>query len=693
MKIIICFSNNKPLYLNEQQYYFIMNTTKIFLPRTFLKLFSILGLLFIFSNQSLGNVDTIYASIPTGQFGSNCIDASNFPGDIASITNLCPDSSGTFALFSISDIGSGCINYFGISYGSSLGCFEICDDQQNCDTLHLYLNTEIPAPLAVNCDTLIAPEVLNMNTADCALGLDVCLPLRLDQLSSLEIYNNGVLYDNGITGCAADTIIAYTYSNLFGQGTSGPYVLESWSINGTEFSGDFPDINALLDSMNVWDTLGTWHFDTIVPFTIVGGFSENFYGSIIASRPGIVNSTSIMGTNYGLSFLGSEINLPVGQNEITIVDNANTCSDTITINIACIPNDFMTLQTYVDLSGSICIDTSDLLGNFVSLENACPETTAPNMEIDIFPNDVCVDWTTLVEGTSEVCLVACDDLGFCDTTFITFNIVDPTPDTIDVTMDENDTYFHCVDSTELFSIINSYVVSDSTSSTASITLDTVDFCLEIQSTVAGNDFGCVVICDDQGGCDTTCFNITVGTLGGGDPPIANDDIDTTAFDTPITMQVLNNDSNTVIGDSFVIITDPTNGTLTFDSLGNYLYTPNPGTCGVDSYVYEICNDYGCDQATVTIHVLCDEVVVYNGFSPNGDNLNDTFTIRGLNGHPNNRVCVYNRWGNLVYQGDDYQNDWKGDWNGNFLPAGSYFYVIDLNDTNGTQYSGLLYLAK
>ena len=175
--------------------------------------FLIFGLFFISTNQSFGNVDTVYASIPTGQFGSNCIDANNFPGNIVSITNMCPDSSGTFAIFTISDMGSGCINYFGIANGASLGCFEICDDQQNCDTLHLYLNTEPSIPLAINCDTLIGPEELNLSAStDCGLGLDVCLPIRLDQLSNLEIYDNGILYDNGITGCAADTIIAYTLS-------------------------------------------------------------------------------------------------------------------------------------------------------------------------------------------------------------------------------------------------------------------------------------------------------------------------------------------------------------------------------------------------------------------------------------------------------------------------------------------------
>jgi gliding motility-associated-like protein len=43
------------------------------------------------------------------------------------------------------------------------------------------------------------------------------------------------------------------------------------------------------------------------------------------------------------------------------------------------------------------------------------------------------------------------------------------------------------------------------------------------------------------------------------------------------------------------------------------------------------------------------------------------------------VQVFNRWGNLVFDTKDYQNDWGGTWNKELLPDGVYFYVIDLKD--------------
>ena len=73
-----------------------------------------------------------------------------------------------------------------------------------------------------------------------------------------------------------------------------------------------------------------------------------------------------------------------------------------------------------------------------------------------------------------------------------------------------------------------------------------------------------------------------------------------------------------------------------------------------------------------------------GISPNGDGKNDTFIIPGiLNAQPNT-VTIFNRWGNIVYEKDNYQNDWHGQTDRAFdllasdglLPDGTYYYVVD-----------------
>ncbi len=659
---------------------------RIFPQQKLSSLFIAMTFFCFFSNISFATTDSIYTSIPTGQFGTSCVDINSFPGTIQTINNLCPNLSGDFANFSIStDVSSGCINYFGLELGDSEGCFEICDDLSNCDTVHIFLNT-LSSPLFFACDTLVEPEFINASISDCGAMAAVCLPISFDLYNTLEIYDNGVLYGNGEAGCNMDTTVAYSYNNLFGQGALGPYFLDSWTINGIEYSGEFPDMQSLLDSMNLWDTLGIWEFDLDVPFTILGGFSDNFYGSLIASKPGITNSTSILGANYSLTPLGSEIFLDQGAHLITLVDTATACIDSVLVTVACLGNDYLSLTTYINISGSVCVDTSDLIGNFASLENVCEDS---GMGLDIFPDDVCVDWETLVGGSQQLCLMACDDLGYCDTTFISFNVIDPQTDTIDVVLEEDDSQYFCIDSTELFGTVNNYSISVAPTLT-SIVLDTVDFCLDINSTVSGSEIACVTICDNQGGCDTTCFNIVIGA-GDAGLPIAIDDTDTTAFGAPFLIDFLANDSFD-LADTISIISSPSSGILSLDSLGNYSYIPDEGSCGNDNFTYQICNLVGCVQATVSIYVECESVFVYNGFSPNGDDVNDFFTIRGIEGYPAHKVRVFNRWGNLVFEGENYQNDWGGSWNEARLPQGTYFFMVELNDAFDTKLSGAVFIA-
>ena len=103
-----------------------------------------------------------------------------------------------------------------------------------------------------------------------------------------------------------------------------------------------------------------------------------------------------------------------------------------------------------------------------------------------------------------------------------------------------------------------------------------------------------------------------------------------------------------------------------------------------------------DDSTVT-ELGC--LLVFNEFSPNGDGVNDLFVINCLHNYPNNKLEVYNRWGNMVYEMRGYANDWDGTSNGRSvyngsdkLPAGTYYYVLDLGD--GTKpTTGWIYINR
>ena len=101
-----------------------------------------------------------------------------------------------------------------------------------------------------------------------------------------------------------------------------------------------------------------------------------------------------------------------------------------------------------------------------------------------------------------------------------------------------------------------------------------------------------------------------------------------------------------------------------------------------------------DDPTVveTIGIVINEVL-----TPNGDGDNDTWIVTGIT-HFDNKVEIYNRWGNLVYKVTNYRNDWDGKANvslvvkqGQTLPAGTYYYIIDMGKY-GKQ-AGYLYLNR
>ncbi len=74
---------------------------------------------------------------------------------------------------------------------------------------------------------------------------------------------------------------------------------------------------------------------------------------------------------------------------------------------------------------------------------------------------------------------------------------------------------------------------------------------------------------------------------------------------------------------------------------------------------------------------------FNGFSPNGDGINDWWNVPILTQYRKNSVVIINRWGNEVWKRDNYDNKdvvFKGDnMNGNELPDGTYYYIIQYNN--------------
>jgi gliding motility-associated-like protein len=72
-----------------------------------------------------------------------------------------------------------------------------------------------------------------------------------------------------------------------------------------------------------------------------------------------------------------------------------------------------------------------------------------------------------------------------------------------------------------------------------------------------------------------------------------------------------------------------------------------------------------------------EDTLYNFFSPNGDSLNQFFKVYLVSQYPENKLFIFNRWGDLVFKAEPYDNTWTGlSTNGDVLPEGVYFYRFE-----------------
>jgi gliding motility-associated-like protein len=109
--------------------------------------------------------------------------------------------------------------------------------------------------------------------------------------------------------------------------------------------------------------------------------------------------------------------------------------------------------------------------------------------------------------------------------------------------------------------------------------------------------------------------------------------------------------------------------------------------------YDIClnimDENGCtDLICEALLVVPAELQNINVITPNDDDINDKLEFQYLEFYPENEIYIFNRWGNLVYSAESYDNSWSGD----ELNEGTYFYILKISGIEKT-YSSFFQLKK
>ena len=181
--------------------------------------------------------------------------------------------------------------------------------------------------------------------------------------------------------------------------------------------------------------------------------------------------------------------------------------------------------------------------------------------------------------------------------------------------------------------------------------------------------------------------------------LANPDYAKISWVHDTTINVLANDHSSVgfITSTMHVTEQPARGVTIVNADGSITYTPRDRGPGRDQFVYEVCDAVNlCTSATVTIDVF-DLTMIPEGFSPNGDGINDKLVFGGLENYLQSQLYVYTRSGELVYQSSDYQNDWNGKPSEKTMsslqtvPTGVYYYILKLGGTNRSV-KGFIYIG-
>jgi gliding motility-associated-like protein len=136
-------------------------------------------------------------------------------------------------------------------------------------------------------------------------------------------------------------------------------------------------------------------------------------------------------------------------------------------------------------------------------------------------------------------------------------------------------------------------------------------------------------------------------------------------------------STTAATTQYVIVQSP-GSPIEFESLGQINFTGS--TTGG-----RVTSSTGVTANLVSLGILSEGIEVFNAISADGDLRNAIMRVNNITSFPNNKVSIFNRWGDKVFEVKGYDNDqlaFRGDSNidGTMeLPAGTYFYVIDLGD--------------
>lgn len=512
-----------------------------------------------------------------------------------------------------------------------------------------------------------------------------------------------------VTTSTIPAVAAITGANNVCEG--GTINLTSSTINGTWISAN----NFIATVSNTGIVTGQNAGSTTITYTVTNGACSNAVTAIVnvLNNPVVPiitasgattmcpGGTVILFASNGASYQWSNgpltpfITVNQSGDYAVTVTNASGCSATslpINVFIGDNTNPVIVPPANITMAPNFGCDAIGVnLGNPTATDNCSVATVSHNAPA-IFPLGLTTVTWTVVDGSGNTSTA---------TQFV--NVVDnilPTINVNDITV----------------------VINDNGSTTitfSDVDNGTTDNCGIASMTLSQYTFGCsnigdnnitVTVTDNNGNVATTTILVTVvtsgtdtdndGTLNACDSDDDGDginDVDEVVGDTDgdgIPNSIDADDD----GDGISTIIEGTDD-IDGDGISNYLDSDSDGDGISDDFEW----DFGglgepgqdCDNDGVYDFLdtdLCGPVIP-EAFTPNGNGFNDNFVIPGIEGYKTRSVSIYSRYGTLVYETSEYNNDWDGTLlnTSTQVPDGTYYYIFTFD--NGVVVNGYVYINR
>lgn len=614
-------------------------------------------------------IDSVRVTVEIGKSDTICLKTTGLKGTTFTVTNICADTSNKTVEYTI--YNSTCIIIKGVTAGTAKSCWVVCDSTNRCDTT--IITTKVNPSVINRKDTVLVGDSLKY----CFSNLNLLGKIISVTNNCLGSTNRNASFSIDSTNCLIITGLTQ------GIDTACFTVCTDSSICGVInfYTTVIPIITPTNDTIRV--TINIGKNDTICLKT--SGLKGNtFMLTNICSNP--------LNTSVGYEIIKDSCIVTKGlasgtdKSCWTLCDTTGKCVTTVIFTTITDPSVINRSDTILIGDNVVyCLSQLNLKGKIKTILNNCFLTSNRNVSYTLNAAN-CIVMKGIRIGTDTACFTVCTDSAECKTVNL-YTTVLLHNDSIKVVVNigKSDTICLTMNRPHTMPIRN--ICSDSTAT--AVQFQTLgDTCVIIKGVAVGKGKSCWVICDTLGVCDTIVVNVTVG---GALLPIAVDDTASIKINTMVIIQVIQNDTINGKLNKITLMTEPRYGTVVLKDVNGQWhveYTPKENFCSskyIDEFMYEICNDNGCDMAMIRVKTICDGLVIYNGFTPNGDGKNDFFTIDGLENFPNTRVIIYNRWGNRLFEDGNYQNNWGGTWNDLLVPDGTYFYQVILE--KGDIYSG------